>query len=103
MPLVSQAATVAPLAKQAAEMGDEVLEPVPGGHRYPKPVQGAGEPVPAGQRDLAGHWVQIADAGALYSPAAHRFAVDVTLPEGHAYPAVQLPEQLADVSPDTPP
>ena len=46
-----------------------------------------------------GHGVQLAAPVTLYVPAAHITAVSLTLPAGHAKPAVQVPLHTADVSP----
>ena len=55
----------------------------------------------------AGHSTQTAAPAVLYWPAGHLAAVALTLPSGHAYPAVQLPLQplafMASDSPKRPP
>ena len=47
------------------------------------------------------HGVQTLLPALLYCPAGHKNAVALVLPAGHAYPALQLPEQPALVSPLT--
>jgi hypothetical protein len=47
--------------------------------------------------------VQAPDAAGAYCPVGHATAVVMVLPAGHAYPAVQFPEQAGLVSPEAAP
>ena len=90
---------------QLLEDNPMLLPKVPAGQRV-------GTADPGGQYDPAGqsvvhtvrrakssayfpgsHWLQTATPPRLYVPAAHAATVSVTLPAGHVYPALQVPEQ----------
>ncbi len=50
-----------------------------------------------------GHGLHRAAPAALYRPTGHSDAAALVEPSGQAYPAVQGPEQVRDVSPAAPP
>jgi hypothetical protein len=74
----------------------------PAGHAYPAmqlPLQAAVLAPEATPNLPAGHSLHDHAPATLYCPAVHMDAVAFLDPEGHAYPAVQLPLQVAFLRP----